>query len=90
MPARVTGSGGPLTLAERKKLLVLACTADRAAWLQACRPRAAQGPLARLTEELLRYADLLGPWVPGRLGRWLRNAGLLFRLARGFGGLRRR
>lgn len=65
---------------ERKELLVLACEVDRVAWHQACRPT--RGPGLQFTLRILHQVQTFGSLIPGRLGRWLRNAGLLADLGR--------
>lgn len=71
---------------ERKELLVLACEVDRTAWRQACRPSRPTG--ARFAFKALGYLQAVGPFLPGRLGRWLRGASLMADLGRMCGWLR--
>ena len=79
----------PMTLAERKQLLALACAADRAAWVHACRPAPPQNPTARIATEIFSYLEPFSHLLPGRLGRWLRGATFLTNLGRQFGWLGR-
>lgn len=62
----------PLSRAERKRLLVLACASDRTALVRACFPKP-RGPLASLASEVLQYVNLVAGFLPGRLGRLLRT-----------------
>ena len=71
---------------ERKELLVLACEVDRVAWRQACRP--ARKPQVQHVFKILGYLQTFGSILPGRLGRWVRNANLLADLGRVCGWLR--
>lgn len=73
---------------ERKELLILACAADRGAWLAACRQAPARSRGAQLASDLLGYLEPLSSVLPGRLGRWLRGASFLTNLGRQFGWLR--
>jgi hypothetical protein len=73
----------PLSRDERKQRLVLACMADRAAWAQACEP-GPQPPLA-MVGRVLQVIEPFAALLPGRLGRWLRNAQFLTRLSRQVG-----
>lgn len=57
---------------ERKQQLVLACMTDRLAWVQACEP-APQPPLARAGQIIHMLEPIIG-MLPGRVGRWFRNA----------------
>lgn len=68
---------------ERKELLILACEVDRVAWRQACRP--ARTPNVQFAFKVLRYLQTFGSILPGRLGRWVRNANLLADVGRMFG-----
>lgn len=68
---------------ERKRQLVLACMADRAAWVRACEP-GPQPPLA-MAGRLLQLLEPFTALLPGRIGRWLRNAQFLTRLGRQVG-----
>ena len=70
----------PLSTGERKQLLVLACTADRAAWVQACAPRP-QPPLASMGR-ILQLLEPLTVLLPGRIGRWVRKAQFLTKVGR--------
>jgi hypothetical protein len=73
----------PLSLPERKQRLVLACMADRAAWTQACEP-GPQPPLA-MVGRVLQIIEPFAALIPGRIGRWLRNAHFLTQLSRQVG-----
>ena len=80
MPEGTDKIDPPLSIAERKQRLVLACMADRAAWAAACEPRP-QPPLAKAG----RIFQLLEPFtvlLPGRIGRWLRKAQFLTKIGR--------
>ena len=79
----------PLTRAERKQLLALACAADRAAWAQACRPAPARNGVEQIATELFRYVEPFSHLLPGRLGRWVRGASFLTSIGRQLGWLRR-
>jgi hypothetical protein len=61
-----------MTRPERKQQLVIACMADRLAWVQACEP-APQPPLAQAGRLFKMIEPLIG-LMPGRIGRWIRNA----------------
>jgi hypothetical protein len=73
----------PLTRDERKQRLVLACMADRAAWVQACEP-GPQPPLA-MVGRILQIVEPFTALLPGWVGRWLRNAQFLTRISRQLG-----
>ena len=79
----------PLTRAERKQLLILACATDRAAWVHACRPAPARSRVEQIATELLRYVEPFSNLLPGRLGRWFRGASFLTSLGRQLGFLGR-
>jgi len=79
----------PLTRAERKELLVLACTSDRLAWLRACRPSPARSPMMNLAASWLGRLEPFSHFLPGRLGRWVRGAVFVAGLERQFGWLTR-
>jgi hypothetical protein len=72
MPAESRPNPFPMTRTERKQQLVLACMADRLAWVQACEP-SPQPPLAKAGRILQMLEPFIG-LMPGRLGRWIRNA----------------
>jgi hypothetical protein len=57
---------------DRKHQLVLACMSDRVAWVQACEP-APQPPLARAGHIIQMLEPIIG-MLPGKIGRWIRNA----------------
>ncbi len=75
----------PLTTAERKQLLALACAADRVAWAQACRPAPPSTPLAAVGNEVMRYIEPFSHLIPGKMGRWVRNLSFFANLGRQFG-----
>lgn len=75
-----------MTRDEYKKLLVLACEADRVAWRRAFRPVPAT-PLQRVSE-FVGLLDPLRTLLPGRAGRWLRSLGFLANLGRKLGRFR--
>ena len=83
MPAGTQQSDPPLSRSERKQRLVLACMADRAAWVQACEP-GPQPPLAMLGR-VFQMIEPFAALLPGRLGRWLRNAQFLTKIGRQVG-----
>lgn len=83
MPEGTDQNDPPLSLAERKQRLVLACMADRAAWVQACEPRP-QPPLA-MAGSLLKLLEPLTFLLPGKLGRWVRRAEFLTQIGRQLG-----
>lgn len=83
MPAGTDQVVSPMSTAERKQLLVLACTADRAAWVQACAPRP-QPPLASASR-ILQLLEPLTVLLPGRIGRWVRKAQFLTKVGRQLG-----
>jgi hypothetical protein len=56
---------------DRKALLVLACTADRAAWTNACRP-VPPAPMQRFSN-IVRLIEPVLAFLPGRLGRLARS-----------------
>lgn len=85
MPEGTDKIDPPLSIAERKQRLVLACMADRAAWAQACEPRP-QPPLAKAAN-ILKMLEPLTFLIPGRLGRWIRKAGFLTLIGRQLGSL---
>ena len=87
MRAPTDRPGGPLTLEERKRLLVLVCEADRVSWRAACH-RPPPSPVARIAGEALQYADLLGTLLPGRAGRLLRRATFFANVGRRLGLIR--
>ena len=60
-----------LSRKDRKALLILSCTADRAAWINACRPEPPR-PLQRLNN-IFRLLDPVLAFLPGRLGRLARG-----------------
>ena len=68
---------------ERKKLLILACEADRIAWCNACRP-VPQAP-TQIASHLFSFLEPFAALVPGWPGRLLRQASFLTRLGRQFG-----
>lgn len=76
---------GTLTTAERKQLLALACAADRAAWVHACRPAPPSTPLAAVGNEVMRYLEPFSHLIPGKIGRWVRNFTFFANLGRQFG-----
>ena len=83
MPEGTEQIDPPLSRDERKQRLILACMADRASWVAACEP-GPQPPLAMVG----RVLQMIEPFVallPGRMGRWLRNAQFLTRLSRQLG-----
>lgn len=83
MPERIDQVDSPLSLMERKEQLVLACMADRAAWVQACAPRPSP-PLA-LAGKLMKLLEPLTFLLPGELGRWLRRVEFLTQIGRQLG-----
>lgn len=80
MPEGTDKIDPPLSIEERKRLLVLACMADRAAWAQACAPRP-QPPLA-MAGRILQLLEPLTVLLPGKIGRWLRKAQFLTKIGR--------
>ena len=62
----------PVSRDERKRLLMFACAADRLAWVQACEPPP-EPPLAK-AGHLLQFIEPFVGFLPGRVGRWIRNA----------------
>ncbi len=88
MSASSPGQNGTLSVADRKQQLARLCAADRAAWVEACRNdrRPAWPGLAKI---LLGGTDLLGTFLPGRLGRWYRGAHFVTGLFRHRGGILR-
>lgn len=83
MPEPAHPIDSPLSLEERKRLLVLACEVDRAAWCNSCRPRP-RPPVVRAAQ-LLSYFEPALALVPGLPGRWLRRLGFLARAVRQVG-----
>lgn len=83
MPDPTHPLDAPLSLAERKQLLIIACEADRAAWCDACRPRP-QPPTALLSQAL-RFVEPVLSLIPGLPGRWLRRIDFVARVVRQFG-----
>ena len=79
----------PLTREERKRLLTLACAADRSAWIHACRPAPALSPMAQIATEAIRYIEPFTHLIPGRIGRWVRSATFLTNIGRQLGWLGR-
>lgn len=87
MPEPTLQISHPLTTRqERKELLVLACEVDRASWHQACHP--IQSPAVKFARETLSVIEMIGSFVPGRVGRWLRHASFLTTIGRQLGWLR--
>ena len=78
----------PMTRNERKHLLMLACTADRAAWKQACQPVKGRGPAMQFLQQILPHLDTCSFLLPRRLGGMLRGVNFLAQLGRQFGWLR--
>lgn len=72
-----------MSIAERKQQLVLACKADRVAWVEACAPHP-QPPLAK-AGHILKMLEPLTFLLPGRLGKWLRRAEFLTVIGRQIG-----
>jgi len=88
MPENPAQVSHPLTSRnERKELLVLACTADRAAWCDACLspPRSAG---EEIVHHVLGYLKPVGGVLPGRLGRLIRGANAVAQFGRRLGWLR--
>lgn len=75
----------PLTRAQRKQLLVLACAADRARWVHECRPQPNRSPVGRIVTELMGFVEPFSHFLPRRLGGWIRSASFLTGLGRKFG-----
>lgn len=72
-----------MSLEERKRLLVLACEVDRAAWCNSCRPRP-RPPMVRAAQ-MLHFIEPVLSLIPGRPGRWLRRLSFAARVARQVG-----
>jgi len=89
MSEQVNQVRSSLTRAERKQLLALACAADRAAWVHACRPAPARSPMMQFANQVFRYIEPFSHLLPGRMGRWLRGASFLTNLGRQLGWLGR-
>jgi hypothetical protein len=83
MSAQPDQNGSPLTRAERKQLLALACAADRSAWQHACRPVATQP--GEMAGRLLSMAEPFVALLPARVGRWLRGAKFFTNIGRQLG-----
>jgi len=75
----------PLTTAERKQLLALACASDRTAWTRAFRPAPPRTPLIAVGTEVMRYLESFSHLIPGRIGRWFRNITFLTNIGRQLG-----
>ena len=76
-----------LQAGSRKRQLVEACAADRAAWAAACRadPPAKVG----FVHKMLGRLDLIGHLLPVAPGRWVRGALFVAGLAKKFSWMRR-
>jgi hypothetical protein len=72
-----------VNLEERKRLLVLACEVDRAAWCHSCRPR--PRPAAVRAAQVLNFLEPLLSLIPGRPGRWFRRMGFVAQVVRQVG-----
>ena len=77
-----------MTRSERKHLLVLACTIDRAAWKRACYPAHPKSPAMQLLQRLLPHLETFSFLLPGKLGRLVRSANFFTQLGRQFGWVR--
>lgn len=88
MPEQPDQSSDALRRTQRKRLLVLACAADRLAWMRACRPTPGRHQVARLSADLLGCLAPFFHLLPGRSGYWLRGADFLLQVARQFGWVR--
>lgn len=77
-----------MTRSERKHLLVLACTVDRAAWKRACYPAHRKSPAMQIMQRILPHLDALSFLLPGKLGGLLRSANFFAQLGRQFGWLK--
>ncbi len=75
----------PLNRDERKRLLVVACVADRLAWCQACEPR--PRPPLHQAGYILQLLEPLTALLPGRIGRWLRGANFIAKVSRQVSGM---
>lgn len=82
MPADPVQIDHPLSSAERKTRLVLACMADRLAWCHACQPQ--PPPPTQLASQVLELINPLLAFLPRRISRWLRGAHLLAKMNRQF------
>lgn len=89
MPEQAHQIRGPLSRLERKQLLVLACTADRAAWIHSCRASPSQNPAGKFAMEVMGLVEPLSHLLPRRIGGWIRSAVFVGNLCRQFGWLRR-
>ena len=74
-----------MTRNERKHLLMLACTADRAAWKRACQPKPGSGQVMGILRTLLPHLDAFSFLLPRKLGGLLRGANFLTQIVRQFG-----
>ena len=83
MPEPSDSNDAALSREDRKRLLVLACETDRAAWCHACRPR--PRPPVVIASHVLHILEPLLSLVPGLPGRWLRKASFFAHLGRAFG-----
>ena len=72
-----------LSREDRKRLLVLACATDRAAWCRACEPH--PRPPVAMASHVLRMLDPLLALIPGLPGRWLRKASFFAHIGRAIG-----
>lgn len=86
MPEPTDQERPELTREDRKTLLILACTADRAAWINACRPEPPR-PMQRFAN-IFRLVDPILAFLPGRLGRLARGLKYLAHLGEQFVRLR--
>lgn len=86
MPEQPDQVGGTLSpRQERKQLLVLACSLDRAGWRMACRPSRGRG--SQIASNVLSHLETIGSFLPGRIGRWLRGFSFLAQIGRRLGWL---
>jgi hypothetical protein len=89
MSEQIDQSRHPLSRAERKQLLALACVADRAAWVYACRPAPPSSPVVQIANNVMGYLEPFLGFLPGRVGRWIRGARVVTSVVRQFGWLSR-
>jgi hypothetical protein len=59
----------PLSVAERRQRLALACELDRLRLQMALRP----SPLEKMSIQLFERLAPLAPHLPGRVGKWIRQ-----------------
>ena len=74
-----------MTRNERKHLLMLACTADRAAWKRACQPKPGSGQIMNVLGSILPHLETFSFLLPRKLSSLLRGASMLTNVVRQFG-----